>query len=452
MSNFYGKLLHSRLFTNKGALVRSVMILLLLAPAAIASPRVTPSSEHGDAQSFPLKKVRSIGSKLFSEADIVKATGLKIGSSVTRNDLQEAADRLGQSGVFTQVTYRYDGETVEFALVDAGQFLPVTFENFVWFSDAELIGKIHNQVPLFNGVVPLSGNLGEQISSALDSILKEKNIPGRTTLIPHGELGGPIESIHYQIDGIAVKLAEVRFPGATPEHAALLAEAVKELLYNPYMRNYANDSIQKNGVVVYNKLGFLKAQFAPVKAVILKDDPSQPVVAVEVQVDEGDLYTFLAANWTGVAAVPVALLATTIDLKAGSPANAGRVVGGVQAAEKLYASKGYLNAQIKILASLDAEKHTATFNLAVTEGPIYHLGKLDLQGPDAERTELIRKVWEMREGDVYDTEYINIFVKRHNRELQSLSGYAPRFTQAIHDDTHLVDLSVKFEKFQREAK
>jgi outer membrane protein assembly factor BamA len=451
MSNFYDKLLHSQLFTNKGAVVRSVMFLLV-ASACVTYAKSAPSPERGDAQSYPLKKVRSIGSKLFSEADIVKATGLKIGSSVTQNDLQEAADRLGQSGVFAQVKYRYDGEAAEFTLVDAEQFLPVTFENFVWFSDAELIGKIHSRVPLFNGVVPLSGNLGEQVSSALDLILKEKNIPGRTTLIPHGDLGGPIESVRYQIDGIAVKLAEVRFPGATPEHAALLAAATKDLVYNPYLRNYANDSVQKNGVVVYSKLGFLKAQFAPAKAVILKDDPSQPVVAVEVQVDEGDLYTFLAANWTGVTAIPVALLATTIDLKVGSPANAGRVAGGVQAAEALYGSKGYLRTQIRILASLDTEKHTATFNLAVTEGPIYRMGKLDLQGPDPQRTELARRAWDMREGDVYDAEYIQTFMKNHSRELGLLSGYAPRFTQTVHDDTHLVDLSVKFEKFQREAK
>jgi len=101
---------------------------------------------------------------------------------------------------------------------------------------------------------------------------------------------------------------------------------------------------------------------------------------------------------------------------------------------------------------LDTEKHTATFNLAVTEGPIYRMGKLDLQGPDPQRTELARRAWDMREGDVYDAEYIQAFMKNHSRELGLLSGYAPRFTQTVHDDTHLVDLSVKFEKFQREAK
>jgi hypothetical protein len=43
-------------------------------------------------------------------------------------------------------------------------------------------------------------------------------------------------------------------------------------------------------------------------------------------------------------------------------------------------------------------------------------------------------------------------MKKHPRELNALDGWAPHYTQTIHDDTHVVDLSLKFEKFQREAR
>src|SRR5215467_14481416 len=90
-------------------------------------------------QSFKLNKVSSSGSKRFTEADIVAATGLKTGATITADDLKRAADRLAQSGAFSQVNYRFSGDAAQFELVDAAQFLPVTFENFIWFSDADLL-------------------------------------------------------------------------------------------------------------------------------------------------------------------------------------------------------------------------------------------------------------------------------------------------------------------------
>jgi hypothetical protein len=80
------------------------------------------------------------------------------------------------------------------------------------------------------------------------------------------------------------------------------------------------------------------------------------------------------------------------------------------------------------------------------------MGKLEIQGLEPERTQLVRKVWGLHEGDVYDASYPPGFLKKHPRELAALDGWAARFTQTINDDTHVVDLSFKFEKFQREAR
>jgi outer membrane protein assembly factor BamA len=150
--------------------------------------------------------------------------------------------------------------------------------------------------------------------------------------------------------------------------------------------------------------------------------------------------------------VPTAELAKGIDLKPGAPADTTQLGKGIAAVKELYGAKGYMYAQVRSTATLDAEKHTATFNLEVKEGPLYHMGKLEIQGLEPERTQLVQKVWELHQGDVYDASYASTFLKKHPRELAALNGWAARFTQTIHDDTHVVDLSLKFEKFQQEAK
>ena len=403
-------------------------------------------------QSYMLKKINSRGTTRFSEADIVKASGLKIGSNITAADLKQAADRLGQSGVFAQVSYRFDGDTASFNVVDAQQFLPATFENFIWFADADLVQRVHSSVPLFNGKVPVGGTLVDQVCAALDSIIKEKGVQGHTTPMMQAQLGGPMQAVQLRIEGTDVKIGEIRFPGAAPDHAAQLQKVIKLVAGENYLQSFFNQVIRENAPPVYGKIGFLKAQFGPAKAVIVKDDPAQPIVALEVPVQEGDQFTFLTANWTGVSSVALAELAKTIELKPGSTADTTLVGLAVVKAKELYGTKGYMFAQVRSTATLDNEKHTAIFNLNVTEGPLYHMGKLEIQAPDPQRAELVRKVWEMREGDVYDASYVKGFMIKHPRELAGLNGWRPRFTQTIHDDTHVVDLSLKFEKFQNEAK
>jgi outer membrane protein insertion porin family len=431
---------------------RIIFVLFLFAAALAPITAFAVPAASADTQSFLLNKVTATGSRRFNSADIVKATGLKPGATVTVEQIKQAASALNDTGVFSQVGYRYDGRSAEYMVVDAQQFIPATFENFIWYSSAELIERVHNSVPLFAGQVPLAGNLADQVASALEAILKEKNISGHVISTPQSSLGGPLESMTFQIDGLAVKIAEIRFTGAAPERVPLLQQATKKMLEQSYLQSYCAQVIKENAPQVYGRLGFLKAQFGNHKPVILKDDPAQPLIAIEVPVQEGDQYTFAGANWSGASVISTTDLAKTIDLKPGTPADTTQLARDIAVAKELYGVQGYMFAQVKSTATLDNEKHTAIFNLDVTEGPIYHMGKLQVQAPDPQRTELVKRVWEMHEGDVYNASYIKSFMKKHPRELSSLDGWFIHFTQTIHDDTHVVDLSLKFDKFQQEAR
>lgn len=428
------------------------LCLLVFASLILFAPVQAGSRPAGDNQTFLLSKVSCSGSKRFREADIVKASGLKSGSTVTADELNQAAKRLSESGVFAQVSYRYDGRSAEYTVQDAQQFLPVTFENFIWFSNAELVERVQAIVPLFGGQVPTTGNLVDQVSHALDTILKDRHLSGHVTSTPQGKLGGAVQSMQFQIEGVGVKIAEVRFPGAGSDHVLLLQEASKRVLADNYLQSFLADVMKQSVPQVYGRLGFLKAQFSEPKLVILKDDPAQPAIAVEVPIQEGDQYTFASANWIGVSGVPLPDLSKTIDLKPGAPADTSQLAKDIAAAKELYGTKGHMFAQVKSTATLDTEKHTAIFNLEVNEGPLYHMGKLQVQAPDPARAELVKRVWEMHEGDVYDSSYVKTFMKKHPRELGALDGWNIHYTQTIHDDTHVVDLNLKFEKFQHEAR
>ena len=77
------------------------------------------------------------------------------------------------------------------------------------------------------------------------------------------------------------------------------------------------------------------------------------------------------------------------------------------------------------------------------------LGKLDLQNLDTQQADLVRSVWELHEGDVYDASYAKDFLKKHPHELKALNGWGAAYTQTVHDDTLVVDLMLKFQKLEQ---
>jgi outer membrane protein assembly factor BamA len=94
---------------------------------------------------------------------------------------------------------------------------------------------------------------------------------------------------------------------------------------------------------------------------MLKDDLAAPEIALEIPVDEGPQYAFSSADWTGNSAIPVPDLLKLIDLKPGAPADTSHLAVDIAAAKDLYGTKGFMYAQVKSMATLDSDKHTAAF-------------------------------------------------------------------------------------------
>src|SRR5258708_36062020 len=139
---------------------RLIFLLLFLTSAVWA----------GAADHYQLARVVLRGSKRYSEADLLRACGLKVGSQVTAADLHNAAGLLNGAGVFLSVQYLYkpaigtnNGVEADFDLTDAPQFLPAGCDNFLWVSNEGLQTALHNGLPLYNGDPPLSAALPDHL-------------------------------------------------------------------------------------------------------------------------------------------------------------------------------------------------------------------------------------------------------------------------------------------------
>jgi outer membrane protein assembly factor BamA len=128
------------------------------------------------------------GLNRFSESQASKATGLQIGDPVTQAQLAAVVDRLAKSGAFDNVSFRYSSNgnalNVEFQVIEVSKLLPCVFDNFVWFSDAELDKALRSRVSFYAGGVPESGSTSEDVRVALRDMVRANGIPGDVTVIP----------------------------------------------------------------------------------------------------------------------------------------------------------------------------------------------------------------------------------------------------------------------------
>src|SRR5260221_8816336 len=142
------------------------LITLLLAAASVFSAW----PQDGTVATAPLSEIRADGLKSLPEQRVVALTGLQTGAQVGKDDLQAAADKLVQSGLFAKVKYNFqsrtDGVAVTFHVEEAPRG-PAYFDNLPWVADSELNDAIRTQLPLYDRTLPGAGGVGEPAAPAV---------------------------------------------------------------------------------------------------------------------------------------------------------------------------------------------------------------------------------------------------------------------------------------------
>ena len=126
--------------------------------------------------------------------------------------------QLGETGAFSNVAYTFqfspEGMKLELQVTDSDRFVPARFENFVWLSEKELLEKLQASVPLFQGQLPVTGKLIDDVSDVLQTLAIEHKLKGRVDFLRLGPADGPIEAFEFSITGEDIRIRQIEFPGA----------------------------------------------------------------------------------------------------------------------------------------------------------------------------------------------------------------------------------------------
>jgi len=415
--------------------VRGSVFVFVLCALLLGLPAYSRGLEQApENPTATLKKVHADGIKHLSEDQIIALAALSVGSAVGKQDLQAAADRLVQTGLFSNVNYAFqskdDGLYLTFKLVEAPR-IPSYFDNIPWFSDGELAEAIRKVLPFYDGTVPEGGATVDQVASILTDLIASR---GMNTKVEYQIISNPLGEgtvQEFRIADVVLQIAKIEFGDPALAGSKELQQHLGEVQGKAYSRMVIDLFLAEQVKPIYLQKGFLRAKLGPPE-IRLSGNPNQKLpdhIPVFVPITPGPAYRWKGAQWSGNAALSGFTMNALIGIKNGDVANGMAIEAAWTRVQQEYGRRGYLEAKVEPVAEFDDQAHTVSYRINIFEGRVYKFGKLVLTGMSPTGEKRLRAAWPILGGDVFDKiKYEDILLK-----LQ------------VHPEQIFVDLPVHYE-------
>jgi len=388
------------------------------------------------AQTATLREVRVDGAKHLTEAQIVPLTGLAPGSQVGRKEMQDAADALVRTGLFAKVNFKYDTHNDNLVVtyhIEENPRLPVSYDNFPWYSDSELDEAVRKELPFYDGHLPEAGQVVERAASVLKAF-----ISGRA---PHIEITHQVvlspltdgSEQQFTVEGPVPKIAKLEFSDPKLTEDLRVQAHIAEIVGHPYSRMTINVFLAEQIRPIYQQQGFLQAKIGPAE-VRLSGDPNQQKLAEQIPVYvpcvPGTIYRWKGVEWKGNAAISSITLANSMGLKAGDVADGQAIEGAWERVREEYGQRGFLEAKVAPIASYDDAGHTISYEVSIAEGRVYRYGSMTISGMSLAGERMIQEAWSIKPGGLFDKKVFEDFLFRLESHRETVFKDLP-----VHYDT-----------------
>lgn len=402
------------------ALRRSVFTLTALLIASLfqaattgaAATRKKPAAKPKAA----VARVGVTGLERYPAELFLSVAGIRVGDVVTQADVDRAASRFSRWGLFVEVngkaTVQKGKVAVSFSARENPALVPVLYDNLVWLSDGEIRAAVQKECPFFEGLVDESGKLVAVVRETLAGLLKEKGVDGTVSALFAVDFTTGRRCYSFSVKGLETPVCRVEFPGASPVMEGELDRACVGLVGRGYSRNGLGAFTRLSLTPVYRSRGRLRASFSAPQVRLATGPEGGACVSVTIPVDEGPVFTWGEAEWSGSTVFSTARLGDILRLPVGAAADETALGSGLENVRKAYMREGFLDVNVKTCIEPDEPALAVTAKLEVVEGPQYRMGEVVFSGLKQDKAAKLMKNWKLKRGDMFDIAYPDEFIKK----------------------------------------
>lgn len=400
--------------------VARIILLLVVAGAAIAQshkprkPAATDTPAHEEGAPWPLEHLTVEGIHNYTAEQVLAVTALKVGDTVDKNKLEDARQRLLDTGVFDRAGYRYvsaqdsKGYDVTFEVAEMAQMYPIRFEDLP-ATDAQLRDLLKQKDPLFAPKIPATKIEIDRYAKWIAEFLAEQNyhetLVGKVTSEDSPEL-----TILFRPAKQRASIARVKFTNTGDLPSGLLQTAISGVAIGvgytePRLRMLLDASVRP----LYEARGMIRVSFPKVETAPAKDVDG---VEVTVQVEQGPVYKLGRVSFTGSDDLTPKELNKLAPLKPDKPVNFDEVRAGQDKIAQSLRRDGYMLAKSEVHRTVNDSTKVVDLKFELIPGPQFTFHELTIVGLDIESEPVIRKLWGLRTGRPFNVDYPNHFLDR----------------------------------------
>ncbi len=407
-----------------------------------AATKPTQTSAHHE---FPLLRVSVIGNNVYTDQQIVAASGIRIGEPLDKAGFEAARDKLMKTGAFETISYKYgptaDGKGYEatFEVSEVEQLYPFRFEDLP-ATDADLRAFLANREPLFHDKIPGTKSILDRFVSDLQAFVDPKGFKDTVTAAIVADKPGEL-TVLFRPKTQPPAIAEVRFTGCEALPASALQNTLAGVAVGvPYREKTVRQLLETSIRPMYDGRGRLRVTFPKITSA-----PAHNIdgVSVTIHVDEGPVFNFGAVKASG-GPLPPREVIDLAALKKGEIANFNTVNAAIDRIQQRLRANGYMRSQTHAERQINDAQKTVDVTFVSAAGKRFEMGALKVDGLDLVTEPVVRKLWTMKPGDPYNADYPKMFLDRIKEDGYFENLRTTRFTPSIDEKTGRVDVTLFF--------
>lgn len=389
------------------------------------------------SQGKPSPVISFAGAPNYSQAELLAFTGLKPGS--TQQQMDAAAQRLGDTGLFDEVNFAGNNREIIFTLKPSKTTRSASYSNFIFWPDEELDRDLRARVPLYrSSAVPIRGDMDQEIKDTLTALLKEKGIVDASI-----SLMSETSRLVFSIASPPVRIHALRIEGVSAAMQPKIDHVVHEMTGQLWDKESIKDIFVRVGDDYRNE-GYRDVT-------LLKQEHSAPAISADgidldmtATISEGAQYHVSQFDWAGSEVLSPTGFKKVITLKVGSLDSAYSLQESLELIARAYRAKGYTLAKASAPPVVDSATHQVSYTASVVPGPLHHFSSVHFIGISDELAKQLNAAWQMKPGDIYDDSYASRFVNQN--PAWSKQGYIPIVQAKLEPVAHTADITINFSR------